>query len=163
MKWIGFILFGSISLAGCAQQNVSSAQRVDAFVQVRIPGIIPAVPGQNKQRSYSDTAYVIYLQANQKPAWTKARNSNQSFRIETTVINESPVTVGIEKTSGKEIKLTPEDGQQLYRLTLKKEMGNNKPEKRVNGGEMLLEGEVNGKSVFHLVRRFTELQSPLYQ
>jgi hypothetical protein len=163
MKRIGFILLGSISLVGCAQQNRSGVQRVDAFMQVRVPGTIPVRPGENNQRNYLDTAYVIYLQANQKPVWTKGWKGSQSFQIETTAINESSFSVGVEKSSGKDIQITPEKGQQLYRLVLKKEKGTSSPHKFVNEGEMLLEGEANGKNAFYLVKRFTELQSPLYQ
>lgn len=163
MKGIVLILLGSLSLAGCAQQNISGVQRVDAFMQVRIPGTIPVVPGQNKNRSHSDTAYVIFVQAGQKPVWTKAWNTGHSFRIEIAEVSDSSVAVGIEKATGKEIHLATQKEMHMYRLLLKKEADNASPETIVKGGEILLKGEMQGKNIFYTIKRVTELQSPLYQ
>lgn len=150
-------------MVGCAQQNQSSVQRMDAFMQVRVPGTIPVGSGQKQSRSYADTAYVIYMQAKQAPVWTKAWNASRSFRIETTEIKDSSVTAGIEKATGKHVHVEAEHGQRLYRLVLKKETDSSKPEKAVKEGEILLRGEEREKAVFYLVGRITELQSPLYQ
>ena len=163
MKWVSFFLLCSLSITGCAQQQIAGLQRVDAFFQVRIPGTIP-VQLNKPRKHHADTVYIIYMQVQlNPPAWKKAWNVHHSFRIDLKDVNEPAVNIGIEKATGKEIEVKREEGQRLVQLTLRKDQISDEPETPVKDGELLLKGEANGKTVYYTVKRLTELQSPLYQ
>jgi hypothetical protein len=164
MKNLLFSIFCLTSLAGCAQQKLAGVKRVDAFSQVRQPGIVRVDHSKNGINSLPDTLYFIYMQAGKEiPSWKRAWSANQSYNIETIELQDSIVQVGIDNKSGKEIRIVRIKGQRLFRLLLKRNATYAKPQQNIRKDEVIIEGEANGKKINYTVNKIIALQSPMYQ
>lgn len=160
----GLLYLALLATISCTAQKPQVVQHVDAFFQVRVPGIIPEISEGNAGVNLIDTLYVIYIQSDENlPDWKKAWSLNHSFDIEIFKLGASTVSVGFRKSTGEEVRLTPPQGKQFYKLLLKKDATAIKREVTVKNGQLLLQGLREGKDVYYPIRELVELHSPLHE
>jgi hypothetical protein len=164
MKIAVTVLLLSFCFSSCSQTKKLQMGKSYGFFQKFTPGIIPREGMGNRQRSYPDTLYAIYVETKgPAPDWQKAWTKTNSYLVRILPANDSLVFVGEKKGSGEKVQLKPSKEYSFQRLQLVKERETTRAPKSVGENSVLLQGSFGSKPFYYTVSSFTELQAPLYQ
>ena len=109
----------------------------------------------------STMQYNIYVEiAGSVPEWKHAWYKNQLYSIAATKIDVRELEVGIDKQTGKKVKMQPKKGNQLWQLELLPADSIARPPVKLKTSEVLLEGLQNKKSFYFRIPKMILLQTP---
>ena len=138
------------SLFSCAQgkHGIVNAR---GFLTEKIPGNIPVDAQGEPLHQGPDTLYTVYVEAKEEVSWDSAWMNGRRFAVETSRVTEFPVVAGTDKSTGKDISLTPGRRNQLWLLSLDQGLIFALPPGKLEKGSMLLRGRSVSGSFLHRI------------
>jgi hypothetical protein len=139
-------------------QSTNGIRRADAFFVERMPGNIRADESGKEVVLKPDTIHSIYLESGGSLIkWTSAWKDGQRYSITSLAMNDTPVEIGISKSTNEKIILKPGGRNKLWLLQLTKTTASKLPVK-AKKGEIILQGRAGKKTIIHRISRETELE-----
>ena len=134
-----------------------------AFITEHQPGNIPVDPnnGRPLHAPGPDTLYTIYIETStpQPVYWYAAWQKGETYSINCTRVDKTPVEAGTKKKGGEKIIIDTSKGGTLWRLDLFPAAKKLPSPAGLQPGEMLLQGVRGNKKIILRVSKLVELSA----
>lgn len=152
-----------IAVSSCAQQR-KAVVKAYAFYMVPTPGTIPVDENGQPLEYKIDTVFSVFVETrNADMQWLRAWKKNASFALSSSRIKSGSIVVGASRPENKEIRLRAKEGHTLWQLHLSAEQKTVSAPQSLKGQDLLLQGKWKNGTVYHTIRSWTALASPLFQ
>lgn len=151
------------SIVSCAQPK-KIIEKTHAFNLMKAPGTIQTDANGNPA-SISEPSTIVYVEIKGKaPEWNYAWKSGKTYRIKSVLIPADSVLVGTREDDHRSITLYTSNGNKLYFLDLiPLKHTNLSPPKKINKGEIALQGFYKGKTFLYKISKQIDLRMSRYQ
>lgn len=154
-----YFVFLVTVFAGCNTPN-KIVKKTYAYTSIRMPGTIPVDENGKPLYKGPDTSTLVFVETVRDGIiWEHAWYGNRSFNVNSVRVDNVPVELGINKTTGEKIMLMPMNDGQLWQLLLEPSAYLVTPEE-LKQGEVLLEGKYKDKKFTKKISGITELSGP---
>ncbi|TCJ19309.1 hypothetical protein EPD60_02505 [Flaviaesturariibacter flavus] len=158
-------LYALLAIAFSATTAVNAqcgTRNAQAFLEVRMPGIIPVDENRQPLRSGPDSSYSVFLESSSRKAGDGFAWINGRVYSAHVSRWEGSADIGKEKQSGETVRLATAAGASdaLWRVELvpvKKKM---KAPAKAGANQVVLQLNFSGKKCTQVIRRVTELAVP---
>ena len=127
-------------------------------------GNIPVDDQNRPQIKGVQRTYLIFLEMKDtisKPLWDTAWIKNVGFLIQALKIEQDKIKIGRTAADQKEVNITPQPGSSLWQLLLTPLPNIPQtidPQNKLDGSEIILKGEWQGKQANYTVKEVVELE-----
>jgi hypothetical protein len=160
---ISFLFTALIASVGLFAQSTYGIKKVHAYYEEHMPGNIPVGEDGQPVKKYPVVVHHIFIETGSKTKiqWKTAWKDGKSYSVSTIEVTASPVVLGKEKISEKEVVLKPSKGNKLWKLELNTQNKMTKSPLKAKAGEIILQGIYNGKKIYKRIEKEIELYTPL--
>jgi len=155
---ICFFLFW-IAFTGC-NPGKKIIKNAYAYTSIRMPGTIPVDENGKPLYKGPDTSTLVYVESIRDGiVWEHAWFGDKSFTINPVPVNNLPVELGNNKSTGEWVVVKPQMGGKIWQLVLVPSENSASPQ-TLKQDEILLQGKYKDKEFTRKISPVSEVKGP---